>query len=219
MEDVSEERSLRGGKLPTRMPRFVGFWHKQGCLINLGGNYDYLELPYYLSQDYELAGQEIFPSNKQMLDAYVPPLFLVKARAAGIDVADHYISNGYFEPPVIIDPINPFMIKSRIVWKAARTDAVARSMTRNFTYAICCQDIPPGSRIVYFASVLGHASTSEYRTSARQVWEVFRIPLARVRLIITPERKSLMSDISPLPYHKLSERQRSFIAREVTWQT
>ncbi len=219
MEEVSDERTVRESTLPARASRQVGLWHREGCLINLGGNYDYLEFPYYISQDYELAGLDIFPSNKEMLDAYVPPLFLTKARKAGIAVADHYISNGYFEPPVIIDPINPFMIKSRIVWKAARTDAVARSMTRNFTYAICCQDIPPGSRIIYFASVLGHASTAEYGTAARQVWEVFRIPLARVRLIITPERKMLMSDLSPLPFDQLSQRQRKSIDREVTWQT
>ena len=200
-------------------PRLVGFWTREGCLVNLGGNYDYLELPYYISQDHEMAGQEIFPTNKQMLDAYVPPLFLTKARAAGIDVAEHYLSNGYFEPPVILDPINPFMIKSRIVWKAVKSDTVAKSMTRNFTYAICCQEIPAGSRIVSFASILGHASKSEHEDSARKVWEVFRIPLARVRLIITTDEKVLMSDIAPLPYEKLSKRQRRLIEKEIAWQT
>ena len=84
-------------------------------LVNLAGNYDYLELPYYISQDLELQGRKIHPTCKEMLDAYVTPIFLEKAKIAGLPIPEYYISNGYFEPPVIIDPINPFMIRSRVV--------------------------------------------------------------------------------------------------------
>src|SRR5574341_2394079 len=114
-------------------------WYELGnCYLNLWGDYDYLDHTYYVSQEYENRGAHIQPTCKEMLDAYIPPIFLEKAQRAGISVPEHYISNGYFEPPVILDPINPFMIKSRTVFKPGLEKAIAKSMTRNYTYAICC---------------------------------------------------------------------------------
>lgn len=190
-----------------------------GCFVNLAGNYDYLEQPYYVSQDYELAGELIRPTNKEMLDAYVPPLFLEKARVAGLPVPRYYISNGYFEPPVIIDPVNPFMIKSRTVWKAVRMKAVAKSMTRNFTYAVCCQEIPVGTRIRRTRVIFGHTSVTRYREAVRCIWDVFHIPLAVVRLMEMPDGSLLLSDISQLPYDKLRTRERERIEEQVSWES
>jgi hypothetical protein len=187
--------------------------------VNLAGNYDYLEQPYYVSQDRELAGEPIHPTNKEMLDAYVPPLFLEKAKVSGLSVPRYYISNGYFEPPVIIDPINPFMIKSRTVWKAARTRAVAKSMTRNFTYAICCQEIPAGARIRKARVIFGHTSIARYREAVRCIWDVFHIPLAVVRLMELTDGSLLLSDVSQLPYDSLRSRERDFIEERVSWES
>ena len=119
-------------KKPDEVRRLA--MHKEGgFLVNLAGEYDYLELPYYISQDMEILGQTIHPNCKEMLDAYVTPLFLEKAKLAGLDIPEYFISNGYFEPPVIIDPINPFMVRSRIVMHTGRKDSIAKSMTRNHT--------------------------------------------------------------------------------------
>jgi len=128
--------------------RYLALEQSDEILINLAGSYDYLELPYYVSQSLENMGQRVLPTCKEMLDAYITPLFLEKARLAGLTIPEYYISNGYFEPPVIIDPINPFMIKSRTVRHTPRRQTISRSMTRNFTYAICCQDIPENAHIM-----------------------------------------------------------------------
>jgi hypothetical protein len=196
---------------------YVAWCPNDDCYVNLAGNYDYLELPYYVSQDYEGRGEDIHPTCQEMIDAYVTPLLLVKARLAGMQVPEHYISNGYFEPPVVIDPVNPFMSRSQVVLKPGRENAVAKSMTRNFTYAICCQDMPPGSRVVYFRSVLGWSSAVRYRQLSRHVWDVFRIPLARVRAVLTEEGDILLSDISQLPFERLRPRERAYLEGRVIW--
>ena len=201
------KRDFKAFQMKARENDFIGRHGENGYLVNLAGNYDYLEQPYYISQEYEFRDVEIHPTCKEMLDAYIPPLFLERARLSGLRVPEFYISNGYFEPPVIIDPINPFMIKSRIVNKTGREKAIAKSMTRNFTYAVCCQEIPEGSKITKFRSVLGHSRKHLFEEISHQVWEHFRIPLAIVRVIITKEEQILLSDISQLPFDKLNQQE------------
>ena len=91
-------------------------------------------------------GDNVHPTCKEVLDSYIVPLFLEKARLSGLLVPEFYITNDYFEPPVIVDTINPFMERQSIVLKAGHQERVSKSLTRNYTYAICCQELPPGHR-------------------------------------------------------------------------
>ncbi len=188
-----------------------------GTLVNLAGNYDYLSRGYYLSLDIENSGRVVRPSCKAMLDAYIPPLFLEKAALAGVPVPHYYISNGYFEPPVIVDPINPFTLKGRIVLKTGRARRIAKSLTRNFTYAVCCQEIPLGGKVAVFRSVLGWSSNPHYRELAAVVWQVFEIPLATVRVIVLNDGTILLSDISPLFVEDLRVREIRYLQEHATW--
>jgi len=195
----------------------IAYYKEGDFLVNLAGNYDYLELPYYISQDMELEGKKIHPTCKEMLDAYITPIFLEKAQIAGLPVPEYYISNGYFEPPVIIDPINPFMIRSRIVHHLSRVKSVSKSMTRNFTYAICCQEIPSGAEVGYFRAVFGWCVSPRFREIARSIWEVFHIPLAKVRVLTLADGQILLSDISQLPFNDLKKRERQHLEGVVQW--
>lgn len=186
-------------------------------LVNLAGNYDYLSDGYYLSQDFENQGREIRPSSKDMLDAYVAPLLLEKAKLAGLPVPEYCISNGYFEPPAIVDPVNPFMLRGRTVLRQGKVKSIAKSLTRNFTYAICCQAIPEGAKVGYFRSVLGWAVRPAYRDVSDAVWNVFGIPLAKVRVIRTHEGEVLLSDISPLFIEDLGVQESRYLKEHVTW--
>ncbi len=201
----------------ARENRLVGHHIDDNISINLAGCYDYLSQAYYVSQDYENNGRPIRPTCKEMLDAYVPPLFLEKARLAELPIPEYYISNGYFEPPVIVDPVNPFIVKGHVVLKATRMKHIARSLTRNFTYAICCQDLPPGSRVFYFRSVLGWCHTPVWRDLSNTVWRLFNIPLALVRVVILSNGQYLLSDISPLRFDELGVREIHFLEEQIRW--
>ena len=223
-------RPLRGNRLtrsePTKRERGmvdrncnIAKLVDLGGLVNLAGNYDYLSDGYYLSQDYEIGGFSIRPSCKEMLDAYVPPLFLEKAKLAGVPVPEFYISNGYFEPPVIVDPINPFTLKGRVVLKSGRVKSIAKSLTRNFTYAVCCQEIPEGGKVVYFRSILGWTVQPRFRELSRIVWEVFGVPLAKVRVMRTKSNQFLLSDISPLFMEDLGVHEAGYLKERVSWDS
>jgi hypothetical protein len=185
--------------------------------VNLAGNYEYLEWPYYLSQDREIEGKTVVPSCRDMLDAYVVPLFLEKARVSGIPVPEYYLSNGYFEPPAIVDSINPFMSRSRTVLKSVQQKKVAKSLTRNYTYAVCCQELPANSRVEYFRSVLGWCVAPRYREISERLWHTMRIPLARVRIIRLPDGTMLASKMMQLPFKDLRQRELDHVARSVAW--
>lgn len=198
--------------------RFLARLNDSDVLINLAGVYDYLELPYYQSQDAELEGQTIRPTCKEILDAYVTPLSLEKAKLAGLPIPPYYISNGYFEPPVVLDPINPYMSRSRVVLHPHSKNSIARSMTRNFTYAICCQELPEGSRVMKYRSVLGWSTAPRFREMSAAVWDLFHIPLVTVRVILLADGNLLFSDLSQLPFEKLKKTELAYIEERVQWQ-
>jgi len=208
-----------GSPDPAFRNRFVGWMPEVECYVNLAGSYDYLSEPYYVSQDYEHGGKPIRPTGKEMLDAYVPPLFLEKAGLAGLSIPEYFISNGFFEPPVIVDPVNPFTLKGRVVLKPGRAKNIGRSLTRNFTYAICCQVLPAGSRVAYFRSVLGWCAPAAYRELAGLIWAKFNIPAAKVRVIRLKNGRSLLSDIAPLPFETLTAREGRFIEERIRWDS
>jgi hypothetical protein len=196
---------------------YIAYDNISESYLNLAGRYGYLELPYYISQELEHAGKQVQPSCKDMLDAYVTPILLEKARLSGLPVPEFFISNGYFEAPVIVDPINPFMIKCQVVLKQSQQERVAKSKTRNFTYAICCQSLPPNARVKYFRSVMGWCIYSKYRALSEMIWRVFKLPLARVRIIQLENGDALLSDIASLPFDKLNQRELDYIEERVRW--
>ncbi len=195
----------------------VGWYELGNCYLNLWGDYDYLDHAYYVSQEYENRGAHILPTCKEMLDAYIPPIFLEKARRTNISVPEYYISNGYFEPPVIVDPINPFMLKSRVVLKPGREKSIAKSMTRNYTYAICCQKLDTGDEVVKFRSVLGWCTNPEFRPLSKYVLEVFHVPLATVRVVVKKNGTKLLSDISPLEFNDLRATEFEYLEGKISW--
>jgi hypothetical protein len=220
----ASEQEERNGFFPRlatwgeeRIPGHVAYHPEGGFFVNLAGDYNYIETAYYVSQDIEAEDRPVHPTCKEMLDAYVPPLFLEKARLAGIPVPNYYVTNDFFEPPVIVDTVNPFMYRQMVVLKGGMQRRVAKSLTRNFTYAICCQELPERAKVAYFRTVMGECGAGRYRELAWKFWEAFRLPLAEVRVVLAPGGDILLSGVDPLPYKKLTARERARLNRVVEW--
>jgi hypothetical protein len=197
----------------------IAYLEGQDCLVNLAGDYHYLSAGYYLSQDLENQGKNIHPTPREVMDAYIVPLFLEKARLAELPIPTYYITNDYFEPPVVVDAVNPFMMRQSIVRKEGHQERVTKSLTRNYTYAICCQVLPVEARVADFRAALGWSVAPQYRSLAASIWEVFRIPLALVRVIMPRNGTPLLSAIRPLPQNRLNSRERGHVDQQVRWLT
>ena len=219
--NIIAELSPSGSVLQNRRDhRYLAKLRDEPGVVNLAGNYNYLEYGYYTSLDLEADSVDVHPTCKEALDAYVTPLMLEKARLEGVPIPEWYVTNGYFGPPVIIDTINPFMSRHSIVERHGHVDRVAKSMTRNFKYAMCCQEIPHEAKVGTFRSILGWSAVPAHRGLAEAMWRVFRIPLAVVRFLQLSDDTLLLSDINPLPFEKLNDRERFIVQKRVErWLT
>jgi len=190
-----------------------------GCLVNLAGDYRYLTAGYYRSQDLVSDGGNAHPTCQEAIDAYVAPLFLEKAAIAGLPIPEYYLTNEHFDPPVVIDTVNPFPAHASLVLKNGHTERMTKSLTRNYTYAICCQTLPPGARIAKFRAVLGWTRSPRYRPIAEAIWRVYRLPLALVRVIVQQDSKVLFSALGPLPFASLTKPEQVYLRKVVEWPT
>ena len=111
------------------------------------------------------------------------------------------------------------MSRHSVVLKAAAQERIAKSLTRNFTYAICCQELPHKARVGHFHAVLGWSATPKFRELAQSVWRVFGLPLTKVRVITCDDGRILLSGLQPLPLVRLTERERIFLNKMVSWRT
>lgn len=186
-------------------------------LANLDGDYSYLTRGYYASLDGELAGLRLIPTPADALDAYVVPIAMEKARLAGLGVPSFHIATSRFPaPPMMAYPVNPFSSKGELLVDADALEARRKGLTYTGKYAVLCQELPEDYRIDVVRCVLGRTLVPEYQAFAEAVFAAFRLPLARVRVIVTA-RAYLLSAIMPLPWKDLVPDERALAEELGTW--
>lgn len=185
--------------------------------VNLAGDYTYMTSGYYQSLDAELAGRRVMPTTQEALDGYVVPIALEKARAAGLDVPDYELVTDRFpEPPFLAYPVNPFSSKGELITDAQMLQERRRGLTYTGKYAVLCQRLPHDYRIDVVRSVMGRCLVDEYEGFAREVFRVFRLPLARIRVIVA-STAYLLSALEPLPRDALTLREKELL--EAPWRS
>lgn len=175
-----------------------------------------MEHGYYLSLDAELAGHTVLPTSAESLDAYVVPIALKKAQLAGIAVPEHAIRLDKLLTPSLTYPVNPFSSKYQLVTPTSDHKAQLTAVTSNGKYACVCELLPEDYRIDTLRAVLGKSTIPEYKDFAEQLFELFRLPLMRVRVIVT-SNDYLLSAIEPLPLAELNAAEQGFLEAAGGW--
>lgn len=191
-----------------------------GIALNLSGDYRYLTDGYYRSMEAEHEGQFALPSPQEAIDAYVVPLALVKAEAAGIAVPPWEIANDTvvsFPPPLICYPVNPFQSAGQVITDQSSLTEAIKSLTMSGKYALVCQQMPPDSRVDTLRLVIGKCLKPEYNNLAEKLWEVFHVPIARVKVIVT-ETQYLFSAIEPLEKEELTQNEKGILKEAGLWR-
>jgi len=204
---------------PDRFPATSG--ERQGdtpVIANLSGDYGYLSSGYYVSLDAELSGAAVMPTTGEALDAYVVAIAMQKAQAADIAVPDHDIVTDRFPPPPLLAyPLNPFSLHGELVLDPETLEARRKGLTYTGKYAVLVQRLPVDHRIDVVRVVFGRTVVSEYADFAARVFAAFRIPLMKVRVVVTP-KAYLLSAIEPLPFAELLEEERAALEGLGTWR-
>lgn len=184
---------------------------------HMGGDYSYMSSAYYEVLDAEMAGQKIIPSTSDALDAYVVPIAMERGRLSGLLVPEHELVTERFPaPPFMAYSVNPFSSAAELILDLETLEQRRNSLTYTGKYAALCQRLPDDYRIDVVRSVLGRCLVDEYEVFTRRVFEVFRIPLARIRVIVASEGY-LLSALEPLPFESLTLNEKSLLTGLGTW--
>lgn len=187
-------------------------------LANMAGDYDYLCSGYYGSLDAELEGLKVMPTAGDALDAYVVPIAMEKARLADLPVPEFQLATTRFpSPPFMAYPVNPFSSKGELVVDAEQLAARRNGLTYTGKYAALCQQLPEDYRVDVVRCVLGRTLVPEYAAFAEAAFQAFRLPLARVRVIVTP-KAFLLSAFLPLPLAQLTPEEMALVEDAGAWQ-
>ena len=193
------------------------FFIRRGGMVHLiSENYSYKTETYYSILHHELEGRPVLPSSRVILDAYVVPLCLERAKRGGIPVCDWGISQGYVPLTVILYGLNYFATTSEffVVDDNTRAKDAIKHITNIGKYPFCYQKLEEGSTIHSCIGIFG--KTMNHCTSisdmAKKVYELFSIPLVTMVFVKSKEDEYRLSSLAPVKYSQLSGEERTLLS-------
>jgi len=180
--------------------------------LNLHGDYTYMTEGYYLSLDAEISGKRVLPTTEEILDAYVVPLAMEKAGRNGIPIPASRIVNSYLgvNPPVALYPINQFLSGYQLALGQEELEPKFKKVTMSGRFAALVQELPNDYRIDTVRSVLGRCLVHEYQDFALRAFQVFHLPLMKVKVLVTPSTYYL-SSIEPFSFDSLTLKEKALL--------
>lgn len=204
---------------PGALEPFLGSGAAEVAALNASGEYAYLDAGYYASLDAELAGEVVLPSPEEALDAYVVPIMLDKARRAGIEVpVATLVTDRFPEPPFFAWPVNPFSNKGELILDVASLEARKGGLSYAGKYAVLCQRLGHDYRLDTARVVVGRCSVPEFAELAREAFRILRLPLMKLRVIVSADAYAL-SGVEPLPLTSLTGEERGWLEELGTWRS
>ncbi len=187
--------------------------------VNLSGDYSYLSSGYYDSLDTELSKVGVIPTTQDILDAYVVPIAMEKARVNEL-ATPHYdiITDKLPSPPMMAYPVNPFFSTGELITEKENLEQRRKALSMTGKYAVLCQKLEGDYRIDVVRCVMGKCLNEAYEIFAQDVFEIFRIPLMRIRVIVVAKEYQL-SAIEPLKYGDLTLNEKKLLSEMGSWQS
>ena len=178
-------------------------------------NHFYKSEGYYALVKNEISGINTLPRSADVIDAYIVPICLEKAKLAGIDVCDWEVSDSYVMAPCIIYGLNYFAMPGdfAIANEAEQAKEIIKHVTNNGKYPFCYQKLKPGEEVRTANMIFGKTANAKdvgLPNLAEQVYHEFRIPLASITYIASGERCKL-SSLGPVRYTKLTKDEKKLL--------
>ena len=106
---------------------------------------------------------------------------------------------------------------ARLAYEEGIVAARRKGLTYTGKYAVLVQQLPVDHRIDVLRLVMGQTLVPEYEELGRLLFEAFRLPLMKVRIVVTT-KEYLLSAIEPLPFGELTEEDRAHLEGMGTWR-
>ncbi|WP_369425248.1 RimK-like ATPgrasp N-terminal domain-containing protein [Methanothrix sp.] len=205
-----------------RRNRSLAIADRDGHRRIVAEDYYYKSDTYYRILSSEVSGEEVIPSSRELLEAFVVPVCLEKARGAGMPVCSWEISYGYTPIPAIVYGINYFSDPAE--YSILRDEWVARQVIRHITnngkYPFCYQPISQEAEVYSIVSILGSTTQAdaESKELAEKVYRIFRIPLVNI-VLVREGSTSYLSSLSPVKYFKLTKDESKLLKERMEGAT
>lgn len=173
-------------------------------------SYFYKTEPYYTIVKNENDGIKTTPSSSDVLDAYIVPICLERAKLAGIPVCDWTISYQYVSLPAIVYGLNYFSTPSDhfLVGSLEEAKRVIKHVTNRGRYPFCYQKISDSASVAKCVSIFGKTINccDTARTLAEKVYDTFRLPLVET-VLVRDDSGCRLSSLAPVKYSQLSKNE------------
>jgi hypothetical protein len=173
-------------------------------------SYFYKTEPYYTIVKSEHDGIKTVPNSSEVLDAYIVPICLEKAKLAEIPVCDWVISYQYISLPAVVYGLNYFSTPSDhfMVKDVEEATKVIKHVTNLGKYPFCYQKITDASKVVKCVSIFGKTINCCEGVSALadKVYRAFSIPLVEI-VLVKDESGYRLSSLAPVKYSQLSKEE------------
>lgn len=194
---------------------------REGVVHLVSENYSYKSEAYYSVLLHETQGERVAPGTRAILDAFVVPVCLERARMEGIPVAEYAISQSCIPAPAVIYGLNYFACTSHFEMLCDDESAreLVRHVTNNGKYPFCSQRLEAGARIERAVSIFGNVSSPDPAMAgmAAGVWESFRIPLVEIICLDGPCGLRL-SSLCPVRYSKMAPAEKELLSAYLSGQ-
>jgi hypothetical protein len=181
-------------------------------------SYFYKTEPYYTIVSLENEGRTVRPSSSDVLDAYVIPVCLERARASGVPVCEWGISQAYVPLPAIVYGLNYYATSDKyaVVKDNESAKDVIRHITNNGKYPFCFQRLPEGSDICTCTAVFGETMHAEQGMAVhvKPVYDLFKIPLVKM-VFVRNGSSYFLSSLSPVRYSQCTDAEKAFLAEKI----
>jgi len=204
------------GKRDQGIPRDSLFVLRRNDMYHIvSETYSYKTESYYTILHHELEGNPVSPSSRAVLDAYIVPICLERAKLAGIPVCKWGISQGYIPLPAILYGLNYFATTSDffVVKDNNSAKEVIKHITNIGKYPFCFQKLDDDATIHPCIAVFGKTATTGTPVAqmAEMVYDLFCIPLVTM-VMVKSQDQYLLSSLAPTKYSQLSVEERSLLA-------
>jgi hypothetical protein len=170
-------------------------------ILNIQTDYRYMRMGYYVSIQAEIMGCPVIPSSQNTLDAYRPPIFLLRASKRGLNTSPCVVTDNVkdimFEVdfPLLIFPLHPASNGGyRVVNSEGSLYRAVRSLGMNQKYPVCAENL--FGDLIIVKSLLGLTENRIASKIAQGVYDEFKIPICKLVLQVLEGEPFLCSLMS-----------------------
>jgi hypothetical protein len=184
-------------------------------------DYSYKTDSYYTILRMEMEGKAIKPSTSAIIDAFVVPICLERAKLAAIPVCEWEISQVYVPLPAIIYGLNYFATTGEYVavYDNEGAKEAVKHITNKGKYPFCYQKLGEGAEICQCTAIFGKTTGQNDAVAhiAEKIYDLFAIPLVQMVLVRSGGNYAL-SSLAPARYSHLAGNERSLLEAYISHQ-